>query len=88
MNGLLARIKKLEQSLNMEKVDVAMIDESHLISSSYAKIPNYNLYSSNHPGGGLQRVRFSMFEMIFYKIKSNTSDTTILSRMCYYSTAL
>ncbi len=52
INGLLARKKELEQFLHSERIDVAMIAESHLTTRMLAKIRNYNLFTSNHPSGG------------------------------------
>ena len=46
-NGLLAR--ELAQYMNAEKIDIALIAESHLTSRSYAEIRNYKLYTCNHP---------------------------------------
>ena len=49
VNGLLARKTELTQFLNAEKIDIALIAESHLTSRSYANIRNYKLYICNHP---------------------------------------
>lgn len=48
-NGLLARKNELTQFMNAEKIDIALISESHLTSRSYAEIQNYKLYMCNHP---------------------------------------
>lgn len=49
INGLLARKTELTQFLNSEKIDIALISESHLTSRSFAEIRGYKLYMCNHP---------------------------------------
>ncbi len=50
-NGLLLRKTELAQFLSEEKIDVALISETHLTSRSHAEIRNYSLYTCNHPSG-------------------------------------
>lgn len=49
-NGLLHRKTELSQFLVANKIEIALISETHLTSRSYAEIKNYKLYTCNLSG--------------------------------------
>lgn len=53
-NGLLARKQELTHFLYSQRVDIALISETHLTSHNGAEICNYCLYTCNHPSGAGQ----------------------------------
>jgi exonuclease III len=48
-NGLAQRISELEVFLNIKKIDICLISESHFTITSYAKIRGYQCYQALHP---------------------------------------
>lgn len=48
-NGLIRRKKELEVVLNMEKIDICLIAETHLTNSTFVNFANYQTYCTNHP---------------------------------------
>lgn len=50
-NGLLARKLELTEFLKTEKVEIALISETHLTSRNKADIRGYDFYQCNHPSG-------------------------------------
>ena len=50
-NGLAHHVPELEIFLNLEKIDICLISESHLTETSFIKIRDYECYHAIHPGG-------------------------------------
>ena len=50
-NGLQNHLPELEIFLNIEKIDICLISESHLTRTSYALIKGFNCYHALHPSG-------------------------------------
>ena len=48
-NGLGNKRKKLELFLHTNRIDIALISETHFTSSTYLRIRNYTLYECPHP---------------------------------------
>ena len=48
-NGLAQRSLELKTFLTQHDIDVILISETHFTSKSYLKIPNYEIYHTNHP---------------------------------------
>jgi hypothetical protein len=53
-NGILRRRNELEMFLHDERIDVALISESHLTSRSRLSIQGYRMYRSDHPNDASQ----------------------------------
>ncbi len=50
-NGLLQRIPELEIFLQLEKIDICLISESHLTKDSFVRIRGYHCHHAIHPAG-------------------------------------
>lgn len=50
-NGLIQRRGELENFLHNEKIDVALISETHLTSNAQLKVRNFDMYHCPHPCG-------------------------------------
>lgn len=50
-NGLLKHQRELEIFLQTQKIDVALISETHFTTHSFFRIPNYNIYTTLRPDG-------------------------------------
>lgn len=50
-NGLANHSQELTCFITNNNIDIMMISETHFTSKSYIKIPNYNIYTTNHPTG-------------------------------------
>lgn len=50
-NGLSQHNAEVQAYINICKVDVLLITETHFTSRSHIKIPGYNIYYTNHPSG-------------------------------------
>lgn len=50
-NGLCNRAQELKHFLSMNDIDVMLLSETHFTRKSFLKIPQYSLYSTNHPDG-------------------------------------
>lgn len=48
-NGVTNKKLELEMFLNLEKIDVCLITETHLTNQSLLKIKGYNVYNTPHP---------------------------------------
>lgn len=48
-NGILNHIDEVNIFLKQNLIDILLISETHFTEKSYLKIPNYNLYHTNHP---------------------------------------
>lgn len=48
-NGLLNHKNELLSILNLKKIDVSVISETHLTSQTFVKFKNYDVYCANHP---------------------------------------
>lgn len=51
IDGLSAKIKEAEVLINEHKLDILLISETHLTNKNQIRIPNYNIYTTNHPDG-------------------------------------
>ena len=52
INGLHKRRLELTQFMRQEKIDIALITDTHLTSRGHAELRGYKLYVCNHPSGG------------------------------------
>lgn len=50
-NGLSNHIQEIILFLEMNKIDILLISESHATERTLIKIPHYNIYFANHPDG-------------------------------------
>lgn len=50
-NGLIARAQDLKLFILQNNIDVMLISETHFTHKSYVRIPNYSVYSTQHPDG-------------------------------------
>lgn len=50
-NGLCQHAQEIELFLQLEKIDILLVSETHLTFNSKFNIRNYNLYHTNHPDG-------------------------------------
>lgn len=48
-NGLVNHNQELKMFLNIHKIDIMLISETHFTDMSYFKIPSFSLYQCNHP---------------------------------------
>lgn len=48
-NGLLQHKNEVEYFLHQNNIDILLISETHFTERSHLKIPNYIVYSTNHP---------------------------------------
>ena len=48
-NGLSQHKLQVQAYLNIAKIDILLISETHFTNRSYCKIPAYKIYSINHP---------------------------------------
>lgn len=48
-NGLLKHQSELQALLNIEKIDVCLISETHFTKQCFANFQNYETYCTNHP---------------------------------------
>lgn len=48
-NGLKQRLRELELFMNLQKIDICLISETHYTKHSYVKIKGYNAYHTSHP---------------------------------------
>lgn len=50
-NGLIHRKNELMATLQNNRIDVALISETHLTNATQMNIPGYHVIKSNHPDG-------------------------------------
>lgn len=50
-NGLTQHSQEVKTFIQMEKIDILLISETHYTNKSYLKIPKYNIYDTKHPDG-------------------------------------
>lgn len=50
-NGLHQHKNEFQTVLNNNKIDIALISETHFTDNNYFNIYNYTLYKTNHPDG-------------------------------------
>lgn len=50
-NGLAFRCRELETFLRYNKIDIALISETHFISKNYLKMFGFIMYHTSHPSG-------------------------------------
>jgi exonuclease III len=48
-NGLTPHLKEVEVFLNIQKIDILLVSETHFTRRYYIKIPNYIAYDTKHP---------------------------------------
>ena len=48
-NGLQQHQQELQAVLDMEKVDVCLVSETHFTRQSYIKFRGYKVYTTTHP---------------------------------------
>jgi exonuclease III len=48
-NGLANHILELQNFLNIHKIDIALISETHFTTRTVFKVPNYKVYHIPHP---------------------------------------
>lgn len=49
VNGLLTNKNDVENFLNVEKIDILLLSETHLLPEQYFSVLNYDFYRSDHP---------------------------------------
>ncbi|PNF35987.1 hypothetical protein B7P43_G02293 [Cryptotermes secundus] len=49
-NGLISHKLELQTFLNIHKIDIALISETHFTTRTVFKVPNYKVYHIPHPG--------------------------------------
>lgn len=50
-NGLSQHEHEITAFITDKKIDIMLISETHFTEKSYLKIPNFNIYNTNHPNG-------------------------------------
>lgn len=50
-NGLPQHVPELEIFLNLEKIDICLVSETHLTETSFIQLRDYDCYHAIHPGG-------------------------------------
>lgn len=50
-NGMVQHYHEIKIFLMHQKIDILLVSETHFSDRSYFRIPNYNLYCTNHPNG-------------------------------------
>lgn len=60
-NGLALHSLELKEFILSHKLDIILISETHFTSKSYLRIPNYNIYHTNHPDGTAHGTRFGSY---------------------------
>ena len=50
-NGWQQHAFELGTFLEINKIDIALISETHFTDKSYVRIPHFNVYTTNHPAG-------------------------------------
>ena len=50
-NGLVLRSREIKEFLHTERIDIALIAETHFTNKSYLNFTGYNLYHTPHPSG-------------------------------------
>jgi exonuclease III len=50
-NGLIPHVQEIKLFLLHNNIDIMLISETHFTNKSYLKIPNFNIYHTNHPDG-------------------------------------
>jgi len=50
-NGLARHRDEIKTYLRLQNVDIMLISETHFITKSSIRIPNYSIYDTQHPDG-------------------------------------
>jgi exonuclease III len=50
-NGLKHHVQEIILFININKIDILLVSESHTTEHTFVKIPHYTIYCSNHPDG-------------------------------------
>lgn len=50
-NGLCNHTQEVKAFISLHDIDILLISETHFTNKSYFRVPNYNLYFTNHPSG-------------------------------------
>lgn len=82
-NGLLNHLDELQVVLNIQKIDICLISESHLTNQSYVKMKGFNVYHTVHPnnnasGGSAIIIRESLPHYEELKFSTNSIQATII----------
>lgn len=48
-NGLAQHAQELKSFITNQNIDIMLISETHFTKKSFLKIPNYSIYSTEHP---------------------------------------
>lgn len=70
-NGILQHLNEIKIFLRTNNIDIMLISETHLTSKSYVRIPNYTLFSTNHPDN---RAHGGTAVIVLNKIKHHESE--------------
>jgi len=82
-NGLTNHKLELQTFLNMHKIDIALISETHFTARKMFKVPHYSVYHTIHPddtahGGAAVIIRTSIRHHVLPHYQSNKiQDATI-----------
>lgn len=74
-NGLLQHREELQVFLDLNKVDICLISETHFTKESYLKIRGYCVYFANHPqntarGGSAVIIKSNILHDVGFKIET------------------
>lgn len=80
-NGLANHCQELKLFITQQKLDVCLISETHFTDRSFFKIPDFNMYCTNHPdnrahGGTAVLVRKKIKQYELPKVQDNYLQAT------------
>lgn len=83
-NGLLNHQQELQVILDIKKIDVCLISETHFTKQSFIKFKGYKVYHSIHPentarGGSAVIVKANIYHNEEIKIEANDIQATVVS---------
>lgn len=90
-NGLHGRINELELFIQMQKIDICLISETHFTHESNIKLANYCIYRSDHPsnkarGGSAIIIHQKIKHSVELNIETSNMQVTTVS-LCLSSKA-
>ena len=82
-NGLLNHVQEITLFLNINKIDILLISESHSTERTVIKIPYYTVYHANHPdgtahGGSAIIIKSTLKHYVLQPYITNKIQSTIL----------
>jgi exonuclease III len=82
-NGLTNHIQEIILYLNINKIDILLISETHGTDRTYAKIPYYTVYFANHPdnqahAGAATIIRTALKHYILHPYITNKIQSAIV----------